>query len=263
LCNLRPASCSEFAGFGRATEEYADAHLSASALPASLLTSGPVILVTGTLGLAQPDTAAAVRRAVDLVRSAGKGGSVLVDVNWRPVFWSDPAAALPLIREYVHSVADVVKITDQEAAWMLGADPARALADPASVLQHLPRARGVLVTAGEKGASYCFRGTGGKLLDGFAPVLQVPVVDTTGAGDAFTGGFLYAVLQAGGLEQVLSDPAALDRAVRVASAAGALTCTGPGAIAPQPTADKIEALLRETAAEGARTPSPRRAAESA
>lgn len=45
------------------------------------------MLVTGTLGLAYPTTAATLRRAVGAARA--QGATVLVDVNWRPVFWED------------------------------------------------------------------------------------------------------------------------------------------------------------------------------
>ena len=43
-------------------------------------------LVTGTLGLAFPTTAKAMHRAVDAATSSPC--CVLVDVNWRPVFWA-------------------------------------------------------------------------------------------------------------------------------------------------------------------------------
>ena len=55
--------------------------------------------MTGTLGLAYPATAAAMRKAVAAARAAGC--LVLVDVNWRPVFWPDPEAAKPIIVEYL------------------------------------------------------------------------------------------------------------------------------------------------------------------
>lgn len=57
----------EFAGFGQATEVYADAHLEATRLPAEVLRSC-CVLVTGTLGLAQPATRQAMLRAVELVK---------------------------------------------------------------------------------------------------------------------------------------------------------------------------------------------------
>lgn len=63
------------------------------------------------------------------------------------------------------------------------------------VLQKLPNARGVLVTAGGSGAAYCFRSLEGGADDvGHVPVYSVNVQDTTGAGDAFTCGFLSYLL---------------------------------------------------------------------
>lgn len=63
------------------------------------------------------------------------------------------------------------------------------------MLQKLPNARGVLVTAGGSGAAYCFRSLDGGADDvGHVPVYSVNVQDTTGAGDAFTCGFLSYLL---------------------------------------------------------------------
>jgi len=65
------------------------------------------------------------------------------------------------------------------------------------VLERLPEAKGVLVTAGALGSAYCFRGPGGKQdLAGRVPVLRVSVQDTTGAGDAYLAGFLFVMVQA-------------------------------------------------------------------
>lgn len=58
------------------------------------------VLLTGTLGLAYPDTAKALNTAVDLARAHGT--TVFVDVNWRPVFWPQGLAhAKAVILEYL------------------------------------------------------------------------------------------------------------------------------------------------------------------
>jgi fructokinase len=86
--------------------------------------------------------------------------------------------------------ADVLKVTDEEAEWLFGIPAAAALAQPGGVLARCPWARGVLVSAGEKGSSYAFRGSGGQggEMSGVLPVMAVEVVDTTGAGDAYLAG---------------------------------------------------------------------------
>jgi fructokinase len=68
----------------------------------------------------------------------------------------------------------------------------------------------------------------------------VPVVDSTGAGDAFTAGWLHCLCA-----QAHWD---LERRLRFASACGALVCQGAGAIDPQP--DELAVLAFLAATEG-------------
>lgn len=60
-----------------------------------------------------------------------------------------------------------------------------------------------------------------------------PAVDTTGAGDAFNGGFACALAEGHGL----------DDALRFATAVAALSVTRPGTAASMPDRDEVEALL--------------------
>lgn len=65
------------------------------------------------------------------------------------------------------------------------------------------------------------------------PAFDVPVVDTTGAGDTFCGALSVA----------LAEGAAPEDALRFASAAAALAVTKPGAQPSLPKRDQVEALL--------------------
>lgn len=58
--------------------------------------------------------------------------------------------------------------------------------------------------------------------------------------------FFLQLLEAGGLDRLLSDPKALKEAVVFAAATGALTCTKPGAIAAQPSLQQVQALFEES-----------------
>ncbi|KAI7846208.1 hypothetical protein COHA_000278 [Chlorella ohadii] len=196
-------------------------------------------LVTGTLGLAGGPTADAMRQAVAAAREGGHT-TVVIDVNWRPVFWDDEAAAKSAVLDYIQQ-AHILKVTDEEAEWLFGIPPDQALAHPERVLEREQGWRGVLVSAGEKGSAYAFRAPGGKLdMSGV-----VPVADTTGAGDAYLAGFLFYMLLSGGLDSLVADPGKLRRGVEFATACGAFTCTKPGAIDAQPTAADAEALLAD------------------
>ena len=57
---------------------------------------------------------------------------VLVDVNWRPVFWDDHKAARGRIREYVNR-ADILKLSDDEAEFIYDVGHGTALDSPESV----------------------------------------------------------------------------------------------------------------------------------
>lgn len=65
------------------------------------------------------------------------------------------------------------------------------------------------------------------------PAFPVDVIDTTGAGDVFRAGFIYALLRGDSPEGIL----------RFACAAAAVSCTRRGAIASVPDLDAVNALL--------------------
>jgi fructokinase len=230
-----------FGGFwgNRKADQFADAYLQANELlpAADSALKQARWMVCGTLSLAFPVAADAIDA---LVSRALQDYDVrlFIDVNWRPVIWNDTDYSEDEIRRIILTFiakhkAHAVKLTDEEAEWLLDIPSDEALKDPGRVHAAFPHASAVLVTAGEKGASYSVLGC-----TGYVQPCSVTVVETTGAGDSFSAGFLYQWMeQEEAVETAsLAEKAEMvDQIVRFASAVGALTCTKDGAIAAQPT----------------------------
>jgi fructokinase len=119
-----------FDSFGHDTNTYCDCFIQAQDLPKDKIRAAEV-LVLGTLGLAYPVTNKAMHEAIDTAQEADT--MVLIDVNWRPVFFDKPEEARKDILPFVHK-ADVVKITDEEVEWAFNLPPVDALAHPNKVL---------------------------------------------------------------------------------------------------------------------------------
>jgi ribokinase len=96
----------------------------------------------------------------------------------------------------------------------------------------------MVVTLGARGAAVLERGTRSVWR---CPGRPVPVVDTTGCGDAFLGALASRVVLGTGVRD----------AVPYAVAVGTYAATGPGAQASYPTGAQLDAFLR--ARDGART----------
>ena len=211
-----------FGGFsGDRGEGFADQALEAGALPTDLLARSHWLLI-GSIPLASPASAAALQRAVALQQA--HGGQVVLDVNWRPSFWPVDADAArerlgPLLRQ-----VQLLKLAAEEATWLFGST------DPQQVAQSLPQHPGVVITDGGQGVRWWLAGSSGR-----RPAPVVPVIDTTGAGDAFLAGLLHGLLQGAPVEQAMA----------FACACGSIVCTGAGAIEPQPDAADVQRFLAD------------------
>ena len=211
----------QFQGFtGDVGTGFADQALEPSALPAARW------LLIGTLALAAPGSASALLAAVQQARS--QSTAIALDVNWRPTFWNataDPGAgpdqrAMVLIGPLLEQAA-LIKLAREEALWFFNTD------EPGEIQRLLPQHPDVVVTDGAAPVRWCLADQ-----SGVQPAFQPPeVVDTTGAGDAFTAGLLHRW------------SAAPAERVRFAAACGALVCAGAGGIDPQPTDTQVEAFL--------------------
>jgi ribokinase len=168
-----------------------------------------------------PGTTVLLQRETDpgenetLIRRARARGARIV-LNLAP--------AGPLAMDALHAL-DLIVLNEDEAAW-LAAHLGRAAGAEAL---HVALGIGVVVTLGAAGAEAAT--SHGPIR---VPGRHVEVVDTTGAGDCFTG------VLASALDRALALPAALDRA----NAAAALCCTRAGTQGSMPTAADIDTALR-------------------
>ncbi|MFC4639569.1 ribokinase [Deinococcus hohokamensis] len=144
----------------------------------------------------------------------GRAARVRVVLNAAPA--RVHADLLPLVHHLV--------VNEHELEAMAG--PGEHAAQAARLLARGPEV--VTVTLGARGHLTV---TGSQTLT--FPALAVPVVDTTGAGDTFCG-----VMTA---RLALGEP--LDRALRAAGVAAALTCTRPGAQDAMPDWAEVQAHL--------------------
>lgn len=180
------------------------------------------VVHSGTVSL-RTDNA---RDATERLQAMGRGAGALIslDVNLRPGMYPDRALMLARASAAVAG-ADVMKATREEAALLLGRRPRaalRALAD--GLLACGPRL--VMLTDGEHPllvATAKARVT----LD----TTPVRVVDATGAGDAFCGAALAALVDGGvgPADLAALDDAFLTRLADAARRAGAAAVTAMGA----------------------------------
>jgi fructokinase len=208
-----------FGGFGQIpTDKFADTQL--SQVPKDLFT-GADFLLLGTIALAYPLSAQSTWQAVALAQA--NGVKILVDINWRPTFWTlSTDVAISQIKQLL-AKADYIKFAKEEAELIYGQT------SPESLRADLPTALGIFVTDGGNICEYWLDGHSGQ-----QPAFKVTAIDTTGAGDAFVAGLLHQL----GTGQTNGA-----KIVRYAAAAGALTTRQAGAIDSQPTAAEIQQFL--------------------
>lgn len=185
---------------------------------------------TGSLSLTQEPSRSSTYEAIDLAKSAG--AVISYDPNYRASLWGSRDEAVRFMRSLIVT-ADIMKVSDEELPLLTGeTDPVKA-AD--ALLDQGVRV--IAVTLGAKGA-YVRVGSEGRIV----PTFPGKVVDTTGAGDSFFGGFLYRYLSSGKpLKQITIDDAA-DYA-RFGNATATLCVGRRGGIPAMPKLNEIVELI--------------------
>lgn len=144
------------------------------------------------------------------------------------------AAGIPVIADLDEIYPGVEELLENIDYLIVSRDfPCRLMAenDLEEALRGMQRRYGCLLTAATLGQDGVLAWDGKQFH--YTSAFQVPVVDTTGAGDIFHAGFIYGLLQGW----------PLDRQLEFACAAAALNCMAVGARGGIQALEKIEKLM--------------------
>lgn len=211
----------------------ADTQLSEDDLNYQLLEDTKILHI-GSLSLTNEPVKSATLKAIKIVKEAG--GLISYDPNWRGNLWKDCSDPLNLIRS-IFSYADIIKISDDEMKLLFGEI---SFSEVAKYL-HEKGIKLVLITLGGDGVFFSADMGLGIIEEGKLDVPNVKVIDTTGAGDSFTGGLLYRLTRR-------ENPFAFSRAeleedLHFANAVASICVTRRGAIPALPNLAEVEKFL--------------------
>ncbi|MCX5265734.1 carbohydrate kinase [Streptomyces sp. NBC_00199] len=185
-----------------------------------------VAVHTGSLALMRRPGGIHIEDHLDKAR---EHATVSIDPNVRPLLV--PPAAYRQRLPHWCALADILRLSEDDLALLLpGVTP-----EEACDTWHAAGARLVIITLGERGALASLDGARTQV-----PAPTVDVVDTVGAGDAFTAGLLHRLTALGHLGGRLAALTLEDTtdACSFAAHVAALTCTVPGADPPH--ADRLQ-----------------------
>jgi fructokinase len=195
--------------------------------------AGSAALHVGSLGVLLPPGG---ERVVRLVETAYRAGLLTsYDPNIRPSLTPGRRQVAATV-ERVAASAHILKLSDEDLGFLFPGITSRQLAE--RFLTRDGATELLVVTRGSEGAIVVTRAAHFSVA-----AVPVTVVDTIGAGDAFTAALLAGLASLGVLsaralaDRVASDEDVLRQVVNQALAAAALTCTRPGA--DPPTADEL------------------------
>ena len=190
-------------------------------------------IVTGTNMLASSESEESLYYILGNAKDYGI--KVVIDVNWRKIFWDHSKFIKDSQFQKVKNLlnyADILKLACEEAYLFFDSN------DPSEISQVLKNQPDVIITDGANPIKWNIKG-----LKGSTNVVKhtSKVIDTTGAGDAFLAGLISRYY----FESNWDDQSKIKDNIKFASICGLLTCLGEGAIEPQPEDKLIYAFLED------------------
>ena len=196
-----------------------DLEVTPDQLPDAVLTGASIFWSTVT-GLSQEPSRST---HLDALRRRGRARHTILDLDYRPMFWPDPAEASAQVSAALEHVTIAVGNREECEVAVGETEPMRA-AD--ALLE-----RGVELAIVKQGPDGVLAKTRDETV--VAPPYLVDVVNGLGAGDAFGGALCHGLLSGWSLERIL----------RFANVAGAIVASRLECSTAMPTAAEVEAIL--------------------
>ena len=192
-------------------------------------------LITGTIPLASEMSSQAFLWCIE--KALQTGIKIAIDLNWRPTFWRKKVsvAFTPSLKEKKEIISilkyvSLIKLSKEEAQCFFGTS------NPMEIALSFSHRPSVIITDGSNPILWFLNNHLGK---SFA-ISPPSVVDTTGAGDAFTAGLIFKLLSVD-LEKISKEIA--EEIIQFANSCGAYVCQGVGAIDSQPYLNDLDKFL--------------------
>ncbi|ANH91611.1 5-dehydro-2-deoxygluconokinase [Streptomyces sp. SAT1] len=197
-----------------------DLEIDAPDLDLPAVAGARVFWVTGTGLSEEPSRTATLAALAHRARS----GHTVFDLDWRPAFWTDPAAARPFYAEALrHATVAVGNLDEVEVA--------TGVREPRAAARALLDAGAELAVVKQGPAGVLALDRAGRAAE--VPPLPVEVLNGLGAGDAFGGSLCHGLLAGWDLAHVM----------RYANAAGAIVASRLECSSAMPTAAEVESAL--------------------
>lgn len=189
------------------------------------------ILHAGSCSLSKGDAAEATRFAMQIANE----NNVIVsfDVNYRNLVWENDLPRAKKNTLEVLKYVDILKISEEESFIYEDFDDIKQFMNHYNIEL-------VVVTKGKDGAEVYYNN---EIIS--MKSKSVKAVDTTGAGDAFWGGFLSTLINKNICQCNEINTEIIKKAIRYGNVAGALCVQEKGAIESLPTRSMVEKILSE------------------
>lgn len=148
------------------------------------------------------------------------------DPNYRVDLWKDRVDEFIEISRQCIETADLLKVSDEELRLISGEENL----DKGLEVLHKIGAKVIAVTLGKEG-TLISNSNSLKIIES----IKIKSIDSTGAGDAFIGAFLYKLGELQAPKLVIGDFDTLESITTFANKVGAIVCTRLGAISSIPT----------------------------